>query len=170
MTSVDRTEHHVRIGQVKIGRPGETLTAILGSCVGIGFLHPAREIYGLSHCLLSKSQGPIRAKTRAGVGEGRHVDQAIASLLSMMEVGPDELKQLRVILAGGANMSMPVDTPAEQLVGTTNAKFARSSIRAAGLRLLDDDLGGTNGRRVTIDCDSGEFEIQSIPRLGGKGQ
>jgi len=31
---------HVTIGMVKIGRPGQSLNAILGSCIGIGFLSP----------------------------------------------------------------------------------------------------------------------------------
>lgn len=162
MTDQGTTELHVRIGQVKIGRPGQTLTAILGSCVGIGFFLKSRDIYGLAHCLLSKSAGELRND-----GSGRHVDEAIASLLSMMDIQPDEHRQLRVVLAGGANMSMPLDTPPEQLVGTTNAKFARKTLRSAKLRLLDDDLGGTNGRRITIDCATGEYEIMSIPRLQG---
>lgn len=170
-------ELHVRIGQVKIGRPGQVLSAILGSCVGIGFLFPPRKIYGLAHCLLSKSASePAGAAPVANgrlkedgqlVGNGRHVDQAIESLLIMMDIQDDERRKLRVILAGGANMSMPLDTPPAQLVGSVNAKFARQAIRSARLRLLDDDLGGLNGRRISINCDTGEFEIHQIPRLGG---
>lgn len=156
------TELHVRIGQVKIGTPGQRLTAILGSCIGIGFFLKSREIYGLAHCLLSQST----ATSKKG-GGGRHVDQAIETLLHQMDIQPDERRQLRVVLAGGANMSMPVDTPPEQLVGSINAKFARKTLRTVGLRLLDDDLGGTNGRRITINCATGEYEILQIPRLEG---
>ncbi|PWS15383.1 chemotaxis protein CheD, partial [Klebsiella pneumoniae] len=46
---------HVQIGQVKTGRAGQALNAILGSCIGLGLLDPARGVYGLAHCLLSKS-------------------------------------------------------------------------------------------------------------------
>lgn len=179
MTAADIAELHVRIGQVKVGRPGQVLTAILGSCIGIGFFLPQRQIYGLAHCLLSKSAATAAGAPAATpkrvredgqvVGDGRHVDKAIQSLLSMMDIQEDEHKKLRVVLAGGANMSMPLDTPPAQLVGSVNAKFARQAIRGARLRLLDDDLGGLNGRRISIDCDSGEYEIHHIPRLGGKG-
>lgn len=177
MQDTDIAELHVRIGQVKIGKPGQVLTAILGSCVGIGFLFPPRKIYGLAHCLLSQSTtapaGAVPVTSRRVkedgqvVGNGRHVDQAIESLLTMMDIQDDERRKLRVILAGGANMSMPIDTPPAQLVGSVNAKFARQAIRSARLRLLDDDLGGLNGRRISINCDTGEFEIHQIPRLGG---
>lgn len=185
MEKVEVSELHVRIGQVKIGSPGQVLTAILGSCVGIGFFFPQRQIYGLAHCLLSQSSSqpvassasqPVASsaaqtgRTREDgqlVGNGRHVDKAIESLLKMMDIQDEERRQLRVVLAGGANMSMPFDTPPSQLVGSVNAKFARQAIRSAGLRLLGDDLGGLNGRRISINCDSGEYDIQQIPRLGG---
>ena len=177
MDDTDIAELHVRIGQAKIGRPGQVLTAILGSCIGIGFLYPPRQIYGLAHCLLSKSaETPVGTAPTSSrrvhedgqiVGNGRHVDKAIESLMKMMEIQEDERKKLRVVLAGGANMSMPLDTPPAQLVGSVNAKFARQAIRGARLRILDDDLGGLNGRRISINCDTGEFEIHQIPRLGG---
>lgn len=163
MSPTETNELHVRIGQVKIGRPGDTLTAILGSCIGIGFLWEKAQIYGLAHCLLSKSpNGPVN-KNRGG----RHVDQAIASLMSMMEVEEEDRRNLRIVLAGGANMSKPLGTAPEKLVGSINARFARQAIRSAGLRLLDHDLEGINGRRIQIDCASGEYSIQHIPRMGG---
>ncbi len=151
----------VQIGQVKIGGPGQTLNAILGSCIGIGFLHPEREIYGLAHALLAKSDGPATVK-----GDGRHVDHAIESLLSGMGITNDERRSVRVILAGGANMTMPTGTEPERLVGSLNAEFAVKAVRQAGLRIRHSDLGGDHGRRVEIDCDTGEFTIKEIPRLG----
>lgn len=152
----------VQIGQVKIGREGQELNAILGSCIGIGFLHKDRGVYGLAHALLAKSDGPT-AK-----GDGRHVDQAIESLLKMMEIRDDERRKVRVFLCGGANMTKPVGTDPKRLVGSSNASFAKKAVKAAGMRVSHEDMGGENGRRVTIDCSSGEFEIATIPRLGQK--
>lgn len=149
----------VQIGQVKIGREGQELNAILGSCIGIGFLHPNRGIYGLAHALLAKSDGPTTK------GDGRHVDQAIESLLRMMEIRDDERRRLRVFLTGGANMTQPSGTDPKRLVGSANAEFAREAVRSAKLRLSHEDMGGENGRRVTINCTNGEYAIDIIPRL-----
>jgi len=149
----------VQIGQVKIGREGQELNAILGSCIGIGFLFPDRGIYGLAHALLPKSDGSTTK------GDGRHVDQATESLLRMMEIQDAERRKLRVILAGGANMIQPLGTEAKRLVGSTNAESALKVVKSAKLRLLDQDMGGENGRRVTINCTSGEYAIEIIPRL-----
>lgn len=151
----------VQIGQVKVGREGQSLNAILGSCVGLGFLYKERGIYGLAHCLLSKSDGP------SAKGDGRHVDQAIQSLLEKMEVGPDAIRRVRVFLAGGANMTMPTGTDPKRLVGNTNATFARKALKEARLRIMHEDTGGECGRRVFIDCTTGDFKIDKIPRLGG---
>ena len=151
---------HVQIGQVKIGRPGQQLNAILGSCIGIGFLCPQRSIFGLAHCLLSESAKPIQ-----GIG-GRHVDQALVSLIKLMDITDKERRRLRVVLAGGANMTMPEGTDPSKLVGAINAKYAFKAIRDAGIRTIHEDLGGIQGRQVTINCTSGNFVIAPIPRLG----
>lgn len=152
---------HVTIGKVKIGRPGQSLHAILGSCVGIGFLFVERGVYGLAHCLLSKSKATTDELT------GRHVDSAISSLATMMELTPPDRRKVAVILAGGANMTMPDATDPKRLVGQTNANFALKALKDSGFRVRHDDLGGNLGRQVTINCDDGTYEIAKIPRLGG---
>lgn len=154
-----RTKIHVQIGEVKTGRLGQDLTAILGSCIGLGFLYPARKIYGLAHCLLSDSG------TDEGDISGRHVDQAVRSLVSLMNITTADHKQIKAIIVGGANMTMPPDTDPARLVGTINAGNAYKAVRKLGLRNIFEDTGGVLGRQVTIDCNTGEFEVIQIPRL-----
>lgn len=158
MTFVTRLDAH--IGEVKIGRPGQSLHALLGSCIGIGFLYPEKQIYGLAHCLLSRSPSPI-----SEIG-ARHVDQAVQSLIHLMELDDKDLRKVEVILAGGGNMTMPSGSPPSKMVGTINADFARMTIRSKRLNLVDDDLGGMNARKVEIDCTTGDYSIKVIPRLG----
>lgn len=159
--SETRLEHiPVQIGEVKVGRAGQSLNAILGSCIGLGFIAPKMGVCGLAHALLAKSS-ETSAKS-----DGRHVDQAIATLLDQMGVGPDDVRDVRTFIAGGANMTLPVGTDPARLVGATNADFARKALRAARLRIVHDDTGGEHGRRVTLDCTTGDFSIATIPRLG----
>jgi chemotaxis protein CheD len=155
------TKIHVQIGEVKTAGPGQILTAILGSCVGLGFLCPARGIFGLAHCLLSDS-GEVTDRI-----DGRHVDQAVHSLVSLMKIVPEDFRHVKVIVAGGANMTMPPDTDPLRLVGAANSSTAYRAVRRLGLRNIYEDTGGVLGRQVTIDCTSGEFQISQIPRIGG---
>ena len=153
-------EVHAQIGEVKIGRDGQLLNALLGSCIGIGFLWPKKGIFGLAHCLLSQSP-----KMTDEIG-ARHVDQAVRSLVTLMDVHATERRDVHVILAGGGNMTMADGTPEARLVGSINAAFARKVVKEAGFRVMHHDLGGSNARKVCIDCTTGEFTIKQIPRLG----
>ncbi|WP_368184390.1 chemotaxis protein CheD [Aestuariibius sp. HNIBRBA575] len=150
---------HVTIGQVKTGQAGQSLHAILGSCIGLGILDPKNGVYGLAHCLLSKSDTPIE---KLG---GRHVDQAIYSLMQLMDLKPSEMRKLQGIVVGGANMTLPEDADPSRMVGQINSKFAYKSLREAGMRRIHEDVGGMLGRQITIDCTSGEFTVSAIPRL-----
>ena len=153
-------EIHAQIGDVKIGREGDVLHALLGSCIGIGFLHRDEGIYGLAHCLLSKAP-----KITNDIS-GRHVDQAIHSLIKLLRVTPENRRRVHVFIAGGGNMTMSPDAPGERLVGNVNSEFAKKTLRKYRLRLLHEDVGGCNARKVTIDCTTGDFTIKTIPRIG----
>lgn len=153
---------HVQIGQVKVAGAGQSLNAILGSCIGLGILNPDKGTFGLAHCLLSKSK--VVSKELGG----RHVDQALQSLIKMMDLDPRSMRRLQAIMVGGANMTMPADTDPKRLVGSANASFAYDALRAAGMRNIYQDVGGVQGRQVTIDCTSGDFTVATIPRLGAK--
>ena len=155
-----RSELHVHIGEVKVARNGESLHALLGSCVGVGFIYPESGVCGLAHCLLSRA--PAATKE---IG-GRHVDQAIHSLMTLMEIGSENVRRVRVILAGGGNMTMAPDAAPTRLVGSANAEFAKKIVRECRLRLLHEELGGCNARKIVIDSSTNEFTIKSIPRLG----
>lgn len=156
----DQSQIHAQIGEVKIGREGQTLNALLGSCIGVGFLWPKRQIYGLGHCLLSQSSQVTEELS------GRHVDQAIWSLMKMMEITNEERRQVHVILVGGGNMTMADDTPDARLVGSINAAFAKKAVKLERLRLIHDDLGGNHARKVSINCTTGDFVVKQIQRLG----
>lgn len=151
---------HAQIGEVQIGHEGQVLHALLGSCVGIGFLWRKRKIYGLAHCLLGQSTD---ASEELG---GRYVDQAIRSLRSLMNITAPDLRDVHVILAGGGNMTMADDTPDARLVGSVNAVFAKRAVKFEGMRLIHDELGGSLARKVSIDCTTGNFAIRQIPRIG----
>ena len=155
-------EIHAQIGEVKVGRSGEFLHALLGSCIGIGFLHRDEGIYALSHCLLSKSP-----KLTEEIG-ARYVDQAIHSMINLLGITPENRRRVHVFIAGGGNMTMSPDSADTRLVGCVNSNFAKKTLREHRLRLIHDDVGGCNARKVIIDCTTGDFTIKSIPRIGEK--
>jgi chemotaxis protein CheD len=156
---VTSRELNVHIGEVKIGRNNDVLRAILGSCVGIGLLWPEKKVYGLAHCLLSK------APKKTFEISGRYVDQAILSLLAMMHIRNEDYGQIQVIVVGGGNMTMPDITDSKKLVGWVNVRTTFNCLSDLGLRVIHEDTGGTEGRKLKIECSTGTYEIINIPRL-----
>jgi chemotaxis protein CheD len=152
-------EINAHIGEVKIAKNGETLKAILGSCVGIGLICRKKNIVGLAHCLLPESFHPSFA-----IG-GRFVDQAIPSLLLLMKLKVDDYPHIEAVLAGGANMTRSSPTPHERLIGDANAELAVKILKTLGIRVIYQDLGGDEGRRIVINGTDFSHEIKKIPRI-----
>ena len=152
-------EINVHIGQVRIGRNGDRLKALLGSCVAIGFIWRRKRICGLAHCLLPE------APTRSFEIGGRFVTQAVPSLMALMKIQPDETGEIEVILAGGGNMLDSDGNGRDSKVGSSNAEVALRVLRDAGFCITTQSTGGTEGRHVVIDCSECSFQIKNIPRL-----
>lgn len=132
---------NVHIGEVKIAKHGEILKTILGSCVGIGFIWEERKMCGLAHCLLPQS--PIKSYQISA----RFVDQAIPSLIALMKIKPEDKKNIKVILAGGSNMTNPTAENIEQLVGSLNIKTAKKELERHGFKILVIEQGMTQGKK-----------------------
>lgn len=153
-------EHQVHIGQVKIGGEGEVLKSLFGSCVGIAFIWKSKKICGLAHCLLPETLTP------GSEINGRFVNQAIPSLLQLMQVLPSQYSEIEAIVVGGGNMTAPGHIHPETLVGSINAIVAKKMLQTLKIKVIHEDVGGDEGRKILIDCGDGSFRVQRIPRLG----
>lgn len=154
---------NVHIGEIKIAKNGETLKAILGSCVGIGFIWKKKGICGLAHCLLPEN--PERSFSISG----RYVDQAIASLFAMMKIGPKDIEEIEVLFVGGGNMTNPNATDNSKLVGSQNLLIAERELKRKGMNIVFYEQADCQGRKVSIDSSTGTYRVEIIPRLESKG-
>ncbi len=160
---------NVHIGEVKTGTGEQQLHTILGSCIGIALLWPKRGMYGLAHCLLPKAPEKLLAEQNKGkrkrdhVYPGRYVDQAIESLTQAMSI--TDYRDIRAVVAGGANMTLPNSTTPEKHVGHQNAISALQGLRQRKIIIVHEDTGGNTGRRMTIACESGICDVRAIPRI-----
>ncbi len=150
---------NVHIGEVKVGRETDVLKALLGSCLGIAFIWKEKGVYGLAHCLLPE---PVLRTDALG---GKYVTQAIPTLLNLMNVDPSQYREIDAIITGGGNMTNPKVTGPQDLIGFMNAKTAREELRKLRIRLIHEEVGGLEGRRILVNCTTGKFEIEKIPRI-----
>jgi chemotaxis protein CheD len=148
----------VHMGEVKIARQGETLKAILGSCVGIGILWKERHVCGLAHCLLPES--PVQTFQ---IG-ARFVDQAMRSLIALMRIRADDAGVVEVVIVGGGNMISPGVVDKEDLVGAHNFKVAMREAKRHNLHVVYSEGGGESGRKIFINSTDYSYKVEFIPR------
>lgn len=146
--------HHVGMGQLSVGTHGEQLQALLGSCIGIGFIWKNGPCCGLAHCLLPEAPGADNA-----LG-ARYVSQAVPSLLRLMGVRQADYADIDVVLAGGASMFGTRNGRLQ--IGRQNAEAAQKYLDQCGLHVSFCALGGRHGRQLLIDCASRSYAVTDV--------
>jgi len=146
---------YVLSGQMQIGHGHQVLTALLGSCVGIGMIWRNQGRCGLAHCFLPDG-------VEVCEDSARYVSAAVPRLLALMGVRREQYDEVDVVIAGGARM---LNLRAlGGAVGTRNVEAARSHLSLRGLQVRFQDVGGSQGRRLSIDCDQQTFSVVRIAR------
>lgn len=146
---------YVLSGQMQIGHGHQVLTALLGSCVGIGMIWRNQGRCGLAHCFLPDG-------VESCEDSARYVSAAVPRLLALMGVRREQYDEVDVVIAGGARMLNL--RPVGGAVGTRNVEAARSHLSLRGLQVSFQDVGGSQGRRLSIDCDRQTFSVVRIAR------
>ena len=146
----------VGMGQLSVGTPGQQLQALLGSCIGIGFLWKNGPCCGLAHCLLPE------APDRQCETGARYVSQAVPSLLRLMGVREADYADINVVLAGGASMFGPDNGQGRLQVGRQNAAAAQKYLDQCGLHVSFCALGGRHGRQLLIDCAHHSYAVTDV--------
>ena len=145
---------HVWAGAFAIGTGDMVLTALLGSCVGIGIIWRRKKRCALAHCLLAEA--PL-GDTGVDV---RYVSNAVPALLRALGARPEDYAELEVVAAGGASLFDHTQSPLR--VGERNILAFERAMATFGLRVIHHFLGGTHGSRITVNCAALTFETKRL--------
>ena len=149
-----------RMGQMQFTKSGQTLKAIMGSCVGVGLLWHKQGKYALSHCLLGES--PEGSATP----NAKYVSDAIPMMLEAMGVeSRRECYSIRCVVVGGSAMLQGTGTAEAEEIGRSNLEAARKHIIKNGLAITQIEDARGNASQLYIDGATGEYEINIIPKL-----
>lgn len=154
---------HIKIGDGAWAKAPALLRTTLGSCVGVGLFWPAERIFGLAHTVLPTLVG-VPTHSLAF----RYVDGAIGTLLAKLQVPANEFAQVKAVLCGGSHIwTGKGEAPME--VGARNVQMARRELRKRRIRVVAEDVLGTDARQMSIDCATGIVSCVSL-RQGIKVQ
>jgi chemotaxis protein CheD len=150
-TSTRTPETMVGMGQITAGGPPQKMKAVVGSCIALSLYHPRLKRGAMAHIVLPNAAG------RDGM-PGKFANTAIPRMLEMLKELNTPAACLTAKLAGGANMfgsSGPLQ------IGDANIEAVAQALRAVGVRIAAQDVGGNRGRRVTFECEGGAMIVES---------
>lgn len=150
-------EINVMIGEVKVGQADHRLQAILGSCIGIALLDVQMGRCTLSHSLLPFHNEGDPARP------GRWVNQAVLSAIDLLNVAPGRIRRLHAIVAGGSSM---IDGTRSRHtdIGRSNTDAAKQILEELNINVVAQEVGGTEGRKISVCSNTLEYDIAVIPR------
>ncbi|EMA38219.1 chemotaxis protein CheD [Halobiforma nitratireducens] len=134
------------------GRP--LVTNGVGSC-GVIVLHDdVAEVSGMLHFML-----PARESPSPDDPDEKFADSGLEALLSAFESHGGRRRRAWAKLAGGARMFEfdSFDAP----IGEQNVEAARTGLEERSVPIRGSDVGGSEGRQVTLRPDSGEMIVNT---------
>lgn len=136
---------------------GVLVTLGLGSCVAI-MLHDAEMKAGaMAHVLL-----PSISLARDITNRAKFPETAVPLLIERLKALGADPRRLVAKLAGGASMFGQLVTPGTIQMGERNVLAARTSLRAAGIPIVREAVGGERGRTIRFHIKDGRVEIRSV--------
>lgn len=151
-------QHAVTIGHGLIFEPPAAAFANLGSCLGIAVGWPQRSRFCLAHCLL-----PERREVALGHAEYRYVAETPELLLRRLKVPQSRYSELRIVLAGGAEMY----DGSRAGVGAKNVSMGLKVFKALGIRVFGRDVNGRAARRIRLDANTGVVTVTQLDADAG---
>jgi chemotaxis protein CheD len=140
-------------GDVALGRLGDRLETLLGSCISIILTDPRRTVAVMCHIVHS---GATPVDERGA--ETTHAEPALAAMFEMLQGCGISPHLCEAYLYGGGNM-FPALFP-QAHVGQSNAEWAVQALADLGIRLLVKDTGGTAFRRINWTVGRGAPEVR----------
>jgi chemotaxis protein CheD len=137
--------------------PREMLVTILGSCISVCIRDPLAKVAGMNHILLpgdaKQSRDESGFATRFGVFA---MEELINGLLKL----GGHKSRFEVKIFGGGNVLQN----STATIGDKNIHFVKGFLRAEGIKIISEDVGGDWARRLHFFPDTGKAMIRKLQR------
>ena len=141
-------------GQLVVATQPMQVTTILGSCVAVCLWDPYLGIGGTNHFLLPRGLKTSGAPWKYG-------NIATEELIERLVQAGARMARLRAKLFGGACVLEAMQGTANHL-GQKNVQAAREALAKAGIPIVDEDVGGSHGRKLIYHPHEGSAFIKLI--------
>ena len=138
-------------GGIWVQNVAGVITTILGSCVSVCLWDPLAGIGGINHFVLPHG-GSIR--------DARYADHSLPTLLDKVCALPVRREHFVAAVFGGA--SVLAGAAGVPKLGARNVDAAREFLRRAGIAIVREDVGGSQGRKLTFRTADGSTVVRKI--------
>ena len=139
----------VGIADMKMAQSsGMLITYALGSCIGICLYDQKIKLGALIHIMLPLNMEPGRKNTM------KYADTGIRETLKMMEAKGASRSRITAKIAGGAKM-FEIKGGSLSNIGQRNIESVHNTLKREGIKLLQEDVGGTVARTLLFDVGTG---------------
>ena len=140
-------------GEYHVSRSACHIATLLGSCVAVCLRHESKPYAGMNHFLLATNPGG------GDPDKGRYGDTSVETIIWLMEKLDPNGKMTAKIYGGGAVVG---HLGAASDIGKKNIEMARSVLKHKGIPVIDEDVGGTQGRRIYFDTAANKVVVKVI--------
>jgi len=147
---------NVGIGDMKIGRrEGTIITYALGSCIGITIYDPMIKLGALLHIMLPEANGKE-------TNPYKFADTGIKAMLEKLAVFGGVKSRYVCKIAGGGQMFAVSKSGELGNIGQRNIDSVKKIMRQEGIRIKNEDVGGSNARTMLIELETGTVKLRTI--------
>ncbi len=141
-------------GEIAVSRQPAVIATLLGSCVAVCIHNKKGKFGGMNHFMLPTGE---RAEM-----QGKYGDWSTDKLMeTLLRLDPQKNNYEAYLYGGG---SVVGHLSAGAGIGDKNIDMARSRMVHHGISVKRQELGGTNGRKIFFDTETGNVEMRIIEK------
>lgn len=148
--------HYLNIGEIIISPEPIVISTVLGSCVSVCLHAPISKMGGMNHYAHPKLQ------SNYGQDEDyRYGDVAIRALVDAMEEATGEPRATFTAKVVGGATEIAAENSGLGM-GKENVQQAFTTLRALGIKVIGEDVGGTQGRKALFHTATQRLQVAKI--------
>jgi chemotaxis protein CheD len=148
----DRVQVYLHAGQLHAASAPTAISTVLGSCVAVCLHDPVAKVGGMNHYLL-----PLHVEREQSPRFGT---VAVPQLIEAVVRAGASRASLVAKVFGGASV---IGAMAKgRRLGEENALLALRLLEEARIPVLDQDVGGTRGRKLVFFADEGTAWVRQL--------
>lgn len=142
-------------GEIAIARKPAVIATLLGSCVSICLYSPQEKFGGMNHFLLPSGSDKSQ--------ENKYGDISTNNLIKHMAKFAPDMSKLRAKVYGGGSVVGHLSSAGFD-IGRRNIEMALTVLKEHGIKIVDQQTGGFNGRKIFFDNKTGDVEVRVIEK------